>query len=671
MAQLRETVVIEPPRKLPGIEDILKTPSAEIVSFVMGNIVPSRKHRDNAFKGKWDEYYRIWRGQWSPQDKNRKTERSRIIAPATQMAVDLTIAELVEAIFGTDQWFDLPDDIDDEQKEDMIVVRDRLRDDLYKDGIIHHMVEILQNGALYGQLIAKIVTEVRKEPVAIKTMRDGQEQTRSGFEERVAVYPVAIEPGQLVWDMSGPTRIDDMLGVAHEFPMALHTVRQRQNAGVYEKGVVVGNNLIAEDSTADRSVVGENPKDGHQQRCLVTEYHGLVPKWMMTRYRGNDEVSEALSKTMDKDETVEAIVTIANEGTLLRAIPNPSVMDDRAIVSEQFDTVPNRFIGRGIVEKAYHSQRGLDTELRSRADSLLWSNNPMMAADLNRLPPRMDLNIWPGKLLGTRGNPNEILSEFRFGDVNASTFQQTAEYQQMVAQATGARDPADVQQGVRDQATGATSIAMSGMIKRNRRTMFNIESFLNTLIRRITWRKMQFDPQRYPNDMVFKVKGTIGIMARELEQSQLTQLLQYTSDIPQMHGVIIQEIFNNSGSPNKGKLIAALQEAMQPDPQQQQMQQLEQQMQIQAMQLANQKTQAEIAKLMAEAGLKGADEKLKTVMAQVEQDSLMLERISKMVDISQVEVQQAQVKQEDRSLQLQSRSLDIQEKSLAQKSRKE
>jgi hypothetical protein len=665
MAQLRETVVIDPPRKLPGIEDILKTPAQEIVSFVMGQIMPARKHRDNAFKQKWDEYYRIWRGQWSAEDKNRKSERSRIISPATQMAVDLTIAELIEAIFGTDQWFDLPDDIEDEENEDMLAVRDRLRDDLYKDGIIHHMVEILQNGALYGQLIAKIVTEVRQEPVAIKA--DGK--LRHGFVERVAVYPVAIEPGQLVWDMSGPTTVDAMLGVAHEFPMALHTIRQRQNQGVYEKGEVIGNNLLAEDATANRAVPGENPKDGNQQRALVTEYHGLVPKWMMTRHRGNDEISEALSKTMDKDEMIEAIVTIANEGTLLRAIPNPSVMDDRAIVAEQFDTVPNRFIGRGIVEKAYHSQRGLDTELRSRADSLLWSNNPMLAADLNRLPPRMDLNIWPGKLLGTRGNPNEILSEFRFGDVNASTFQQTAEYQQMVAQATGARDPADVQQGVRDQATGATSIAMSGMIKRNRRTMFNIESFLNTLLRRITWRKMQFDPQRYPQDLEFKVKGTIGIMSRELEQAQLTQLLQYTQDIPQMHGVIVQEIFNQSGSPNKAKLIKALQKAMEPDPQQQQMQQLVQQLEMQSAMLANRKTEAEIAKLMAEAGVKGADERLKEVMAQVEKDSLMLKRIEKLVDVAQVEVQQAQVKQEDRSLQLQSRSLDIQEKSLSQKSR--
>jgi hypothetical protein len=668
MAQLRDTIVIDKPRA-PLMEDILKTPEADIVGFVMGQVGPNRKHRDNAFKPRWDEYYRIWRGQWSPEDKNRKSERSRIISPATQMAIDLTIAELIEAIFGTDQWFDLPDDIDDEQHEDMQQVRDRLRDDLYKDGIIHHMVEILQNGALYGQLIAKIVTEVRKEPTAVKVQREGQEQLRNGFVERVAVFPVAIEPGQLVWDMSGPTQADAMAGLAHEFPMPLHLVKERQRDGIYLSSAIVGSNMMAEDATADRSIQGENPKDGNQNRALVTEYHGLVPKRMMTRFRGGDEVAAALAKTIDEDEMIEAVVTIANESILLRAIPNPSVMNDRAIVSEQFDTVPNRFIGRGLVEKAYHSQKGLDTELRARADSLMWSNNPMLAADLNRLPPRMDLNIWPGKLLGTRGNPGEILREFRFGDVNASTFQQTAEYQQMVAQATGARDPADVNAGVRDQATGATSINMSGMIKRNRRTMFNVESFLNQLLRRITWRKMQFDPQRYPQDLEFKVKGTVGIMSREIEMSQLTNLLQHTQNIPAMHGVIVQSIFENSSSPNKGKLVAALKQAMQPDPEQQKKQAQMEQLQMQAAVLANRETEAKIAKLMAEAGVKGAEEQLKNVMAKVEQDSLMLDRITKLVDVSQVEVQQAQVKQQDRALNQRDRELSIQERSLTQKSK--
>jgi hypothetical protein len=469
-----------------------------------------------------------------------------------------------------------------------------------------------------------------------------------------------------VWDMSGPTCIDDMVGVAHEFPLPLHAVKQRQASGVYNKAAVVGSNNLAEDATMDRAELGENPRDGNQQRCLITEWHGLAPKRLMTEYSGGDEIAKVLAREIPDDEMIETIITIANESTLLRAISNPSLMDDRAIVSEQFDTVPNRFIGRGIPEKGYNSQKGLDTELRARADALAWVNNPMLAVDLTRLPPRMDVNVWPGKVFGTRGNPKEIIGEFRFGDISQSTFQQTQEYQNMVAQATGSQDPGQMRQGVRDESAGAAGIAISGMVKRNKRTMFHIEGFLNTLLRRIMWRKMQFDSNRYPQDFDFQVKGAIGIMAREVETQQLVNALQYAKDIPGVGGVIVKTLFDRMASPNKAELVAAVEKGMQPDPEQQKAIQRQQQLQEAIAMAQLRKLQAESTKIMADAGVKGAEEALKRVMADVEKDGLMLQRIEKMIDLQQVEVQQAQVKQEDRALALQSRNLDIQERKVNQ-----
>ena len=68
------------------------SPDAELVSWVMGNVVRNRTARDTAFKQRWDEYYRIWRGKWSPESRSRKSERSKLVAPATQMAVDVMLA---------------------------------------------------------------------------------------------------------------------------------------------------------------------------------------------------------------------------------------------------------------------------------------------------------------------------------------------------------------------------------------------------------------------------------------------------------------------------------------------------------------------------------------------------------------------------------------------------
>ena len=59
-----------------------------------------RDHYEANYSQTFDEYYRLWRGQWSAQDRTRSTERSKIISPALQQAVESSVAELEEATFG-------------------------------------------------------------------------------------------------------------------------------------------------------------------------------------------------------------------------------------------------------------------------------------------------------------------------------------------------------------------------------------------------------------------------------------------------------------------------------------------------------------------------------------------------------------------------------------------
>ncbi len=621
------------------------TSSTDIVSWVMGYVQRNRASRDSAYKAKWDEYWRLWRGRWAPESRTRMSERSRIVSPATQIAIDIKLADIIDAILSREQWFDIPDDIADEQKEDAIIARDRLREDLYKDGIVDFISEVLVNGALYGQLSAKIVTDVKQEakPIRVKG------RLVRAYYERAAVYPVAIEPGQMVWDMSGATSVDAMLGVAHEFPLGLHTIRERQRNGVYLPGDI-GPSPDAQKSTMERSdlEILSNQEDS----AFVTEYHGLVPKRMLARVRAGDMQTglSIILEAVPEHEMVEAIVTIANEGTLLRAIPNPAVMDDRAIVATQYDKVPNRFMGRGDAEKANNGQKGLDTELRARADALAWINNPMLAGDMTRMAPKQDLNVWPGKFFGTRGNPTEIITEFRFGDVNASTFQQTAEYERMVSQATGSHDSTTLRAGIRDESSMGSGIAASGMIKRSKRTMFAIEHFLNTLLRRIMWRKMQFDPTRYPEDFEFQVKGTIGILAREVEMAHMTQMLQYAPEGSPPQLMLFKALFEMSALPNKGEMVAAVQQMLQPDPKKQQLAELQQQLVIAEQQAKIQKTNAEALLAMSKAGVAGADAQLKQIQASMEATSARVKQIEVLIEAQFAAVAMKQTQQEDRSL---------------------
>lgn len=579
-------------------------PRSKLVAWVLGNVDSWRQVRDSTYRDKWNEYYKIWRGRWSTDQKNRRTERSRLISPATQVAVDLTVSEIVEAVFGRETFIDIADDIADTEKQDAQQVRDALIEDLKKDGILEEIVEIALNGALYGNFNAKIVTEVCKHATPqIFTINDPEtgeprREVRKVVQEIVKVYPVAVEPGQLVVDPAA-TRIDDMLGAAHEFRMPLHKIRARQGEGTYYDDVKVGGST-ASLATDDRAEDGELGKT-EGPAADICEYHGFVPAKMLTavRARKDDALAQAMISGTDDAEMVEAVVTIANGGILLRAIPNPSVMEDRALVAAQFDTVPNRFWGRGIVEKGYNVQRALDAELRSRADSLAWINNPMVAGDITKLPPKTDLNVWPGKFWPTKGDPGAAIREFRFGDVNASTFQQAADLERMLQQATGAVDPASIGQNVRDQSFGASAVAVSGIVKRTKRIMLNFESFLTTLVRRIVWRKMQYEPDRYPADFEFVVRGSIGLMAREIEQQFLTQLLQTVDrGSPQYLG-LLKLVVENSSSPHRAELVRGIDAMLQPPNPEQAQAQAQQKQQIEQIQL--QTAQAQLALLQAQA----------------------------------------------------------------------
>jgi hypothetical protein len=617
----------------------------DLVYWVMTRVDEWRGVRETTFRDRWDEYYRIWRGRWDSSSRSRASERSKLIAPASQIAVDTAAAEILEATFARDTFIDINDDFKDQEREDAYRVRDQLIEDLRKDGIVETLAEIATLGAMYGQFIAKIVTDVEvcTYPEVIQNP-DGTTDVVKRSEEKVKIYPVAIEPGNLVVDISSDC-IDGGLGAAHEFEMPMHAIKAKQATNIYYD-VKVG----ADDSTnytRDRSETGNN---GKRNSARITEYHGLVPLRMLTEATSerNDPDVMQLVQDVDNDDLIEAVVTIANGQTLLRAIANPSVMEDRAIVSEQFDTVPNRFWGRGVLEKGFNMQKALDSELRARSDGLAWTNNPMFAFDITRMPPGSDINAWPGKGWGMNGNPRESIMPLQLGAMDGSTFQQASELERMLQFATGAVDPSVLNGGVRDQASGASAVNVSGIVKRNKRTMLNLETFLTKLVRRIAWRKMQYDPKNYPMDYEFVVRGTIGIMSREIEQAFLTQMLQFVDKGTPEYFAVLQSMIDNSSTPFRAEMKQLIAGKMQPPPpeeveaQKQKQQQMEQlQMQTMMEQLRN--VQADTALKLKTGGVKEADAILKRLEAEMMDDQMAFNAVKANVDVMQAKNQERQI----------------------------
>lgn len=564
-------IIIEDPYTDKPEENTVSSQNKKLVSWVMARVTPWVDHRNSNYQDKWEEYYRMARGKWHAKDKDRKSERSRIVTPAMQQAVEIAVAEIEEASFGKGRWFDISDDISDQKKEDVEAVRNLLLEDMNRENVPAILAKIFLNGAIYGTGIGKIVVDEIQEKV-LKSAGTGQPPTVelvTRFRTRMAV----ISPLDFAIDPAAES-IDEALGCAHIIDVPTHSVLEKQKTGVYLEGSVSGN---LPDGGLDQDELLSNDKES----VNITEYHGLVPRALLpinieedeelVDLGGGDETSGMTDD--DYEDLVESIVTIANNSVLLRAVENPFVMQDRCIVAYQHDTVVGKFWGRGIVEKGYNSQKALDAETRGRIDAMALTVHPMIAVDATRMPRGGDTSIRPGRTIATQGNPNEILMPFKFGSVDNNTFHQTGELERMLQMATGSMDSATpVGISPRNQTASGMSMIQGGAIKRSKRTLANISRHFTTpLIHKIAWRYMQFDYERYPSvDVKFTVHTTLGIMAREYEQQQLSSLLNTVPPDSPAYWMLLRSIYENSSISNREEMLkiidSLLQKALNPEP---------------------------------------------------------------------------------------------------------
>lgn len=634
-----------------------------LVGEIMGDILQWRKMRDDDFEEIWDEYYAKWRGFWMPQHKSFKTERSKLISPLTAMAIDLTTAEIVEAVLGREYFIDLPDNIGDSDTQDVEVSRRFLVEDLKNAGFMQEFPVVALNGCLYGTGIMKLAVDVK-----MKTTLERSEEGELLKKERevVDIYPVAIDPGAFVAD-PGARDIDMMKGCAHEFELPVTRVRQKQQSGMWYSDVYVGD-FRARSINPNRGDTQEGNRKDKGETAYITEYYGLVPTrlFLAATAEGNGvQIADEVLNGVPEDDMTEVIATIANETHLLRVIENPAVDGQRLVMAYQHETVGNRFYGRGVAEKAASIQRAMDGEMRARMDALAWSNLPMFAGDLTRMPPNSNLNAWPGKFWGTRGNPNEILREFRISGPDQNSFAHMQELERMGQQATGALDSSGLRSGMRDETATGGALAASSFIKRSKRTMFNIEEFLNRLVRRCLHLKMQFEPEKYPQDYEFSVRGTIGIMAREIEQQQMVNLVSVLGPDSPASMPIIQAIFEHSGSPVKMEVVSALKAAAErePTPEEQAAQRAQLLLPIRSVE----KLEAEIMKIVSESNLKDAQaEKTEEETENIDFDGDIAEMTATLEVQDRVNASRQLDIMEERNA-IQREQVKIQEKGLKQK----
>jgi len=597
----------------------------ELTSWVNQHITRWRDHRDANYMDLWLEYERIFRGLWAAEDKGRESERSRIISPATQQAIETRHAEIMEAIFGQGEFFDITDDVKDVDGNPLDVeqIKVQLHEDFKRDKIKKAIDQIELMAEIYGTGIGEIIVKTEKEYIPATQAIPGIANAAAiGVEEkdRVAVKIKPVNPKNFLIDPNADS-IDDALGVAIEKYVSVHKIVEGIERGIYKK---VDITLTAEDEDLE---VTQDLKTYQDDKVRLVTYYGLVPREYLSEDE-EQEYAELFPEGSVGDEycnLVEAIVVIANGDLLLKAEANPYMMKDRPVVAYQDDTVPGRFWGRGTAEKAYNMQKAIDGQLRAHMDSLALTTAPMIAMDATRLPRGAKFEIKPGKAILTNGSPSEILYPFKFGQTDGNAAAAAQNFERMLLQATGTVDSAGMPSNVpRDAGAGGMSMAMAGIIKKYKRTLSNFqEDFMIPFINKAAFRYMQFDSERYPSvDMTFVPTATLGILAREFEQQQMIGLLQTLGPNTPVLPLILKGILQNSSLSNRGALMQALDQMSQPNPEAQQAAQAQQmaQMQLAQAQVADlqskaQKQQAEAQKAMIEAQLMPEEHRVKVIQA--------------------------------------------------------
>lgn len=563
----------------------------ELVAFVVDHCEKWREYRDQNYLEAWNKYERIWLGKWDASDKDRQSERSRVISPATQQAIETRHAEIIEAIFGQGEFFDIADDLQDKQPLDVEMLKRQLMEDFAQDKIRKSIDQIALLAEIYGTGIGEVTVSSQKQYKPMQVPVDSQQTAYgAGEKERISVKINPINPKNFLFDPNG-TDVDDCMGVAIEKYVSIHKIAAGIESGKY-KDVDITSMYESDDLEPTQETT--NFEDS---KVKLLTYYGLVPREYLQDGEEVEDLGFNESETEDYEDMVEAIIVIANGDILLKAEESPYMMKDRPVLTYQADTIPNRLLGRGTAEKAFNMQSAVDGSMRSHMDALALTVAPMVGLDATRLPRGAKFEVRPGKAFLTNGAPNEIIFPFKFGTNDGQAMQTSKEFERMLLMATSTVDSAGAPTQVSRDA-GGIDMATATMIKKYKRVLVNFqEDFLIPFIYKAAWRFMQFDPERYPSvDVKFIPTATLGIVAREYEQKQLAFLIQTLGAQSPLTPILMQSIVKNSSLSNREEMLAQLQKAGQPDPQQQQAQQ-------QAIEMEMQQKQAETAKTMAETEL--------------------------------------------------------------------
>lgn len=541
----------------------------KLVSWIQGHLMDWRDSRDENYLDRWKEYERLWRGEWASEDRLRESERSRLVSPILQEAIENHASEIEEGVFGNgDDLFSIDDDFMDKNSRDVEYMQQYMKQCFKQTGLRKAVGDVILLASIYGTGIGEVVLRKEKDLVPATQVMENVDSVAIGTKskDKVTVTLNPISPQNFLIDPNA-TNVNDAMGCAVEEFVSAHHVAKNMEDGVYIKADLGGS--APDEADLDESWIDE---DYDQDKIKIVRYYGLVPEKLLDN-PDNGESYEGVGNILEEyGKLVEAIVVIGNDDVLLKAERSPYMMKDRPIVAYQDDTVPKRFWGRGVAEKGYNMQKAIDAQLRAHLDSLALTTAPMMGMDATRLPRGAKFEVRPGKTILTNGSPQEVLQPFKFGVTEESNLVTAQAFQKMLLQAT---NTLDTQSDMKQPTGGELSVTLATILKKNKRTLVNFQdNFLVPFITKVAHRFMQFAPEEFPvADYKFVAHSSLGNLAKEVEQLQFMNLLKTLGPNSPVVPLLLDGIISNSSLDNKEIIKEVLTQSRQQQQQQSQQQQ--------------------------------------------------------------------------------------------------
>ena len=569
-------------------EDSLKM--QELVAYIKGEFHRSKIKR-RSDEERWLECYRNFRGIYGPDVQFTKTEKSRAFIKITKTKVLASYAQILDILFGTTKFplgveatpvpegilesvhFD-PKEVEDEgpgkepePQSSTIARRDilelvgkplmdslsRVKDKL-KEGVGRTPTSYTYEPAkIAAKKLEKEITDQLEEAGASKSIRSTIFELCL-FGTGAYKGPFALKREYPQWSETGEYKpvyktIPDFAHVSiwDSYPDAdarntdeaeLFIQRHRMNRTQLR---ALKKRPMFRDETIEYVIKdGSNYLPEYWEDALNDDQDTMVVnRWEVLEFWGivDKEIAEEAGLELPKDyedvDQVQINAWICGD-QILRIALNPFTPSRIPYHIVPYELNPYSIFGIGVAENMSDTQLLMNGSFRLAVDNAVLSSNLVFEVNETMLVPGQDMELYPGKIFRTEGQPGQAIHDIKFDNVTQECLMIFDKARQLADEATGMPSYSHGMSGI--QSTGRTASGMSmlmGAAKENIKAVVrNIDDYLLVPLGKGLFAfNMQFNFNKdYIGDLAICAKGTESLMRNEVRSQKLLQFYQITSN---------------------------------------------------------------------------------------------------------------------------------------------